>query len=127
MERAGLRAFVGKVSMDVSSRPSYKEESAEAALEAAEDFCRRCQQWAKRIGGGCLVEPVLTPRFVPTCSNELLSGLGKLAEEYNVRIQSHMAESYDQVEWVRAERKAEDMDVFAQVNNIIHYQIGTEI
>lgn len=121
MAHAGLRAFVGKLSMDVSSRPSYKETSAEAALEAAQDFCRRCQDWGKdpfesdESTSIRLVEPVLTPRFVPTCSNELLSGLGKLAEENNVRIQSHMAESYDQVEWVRAERKAEDMDVFAQV------------
>lgn len=102
--------------MDVSSRPTYKEASAEVALEAAQDFCRKCQELANGVVDDiCLVEPVLTPRFVPTCSNELLSGLGKVAEENNFRIQSHMAESHDQVEWVRAERQAEDMDVFAQV------------
>ncbi|KAI1793385.1 Metallo-dependent hydrolase [Ganoderma leucocontextum] len=116
MQHAGLRAFVGKLSMDVSSRPSYKEASAEAALEAVQDFCHGCREWARKVDDLCLVEPVLTPRFVPTCSNELLSGLGKLAGENDLRIQSHMAESYDQVEWVRAERKAEDMDVFAQHN-----------
>ena len=68
--------------MDVSSRPTYKEASAEVALEAAQDFCRKCQELANGVVDDiCLVEPVLTPRFVPTCSNELLSGLGKVAEE----------------------------------------------
>ncbi|TBU44458.1 Metallo-dependent hydrolase [Dichomitus squalens] len=115
MQDAGIRAYVGKLSMDISSRPTYKEASAEAALIAAQDFCKRCHEEVSTVDGHQrLVEPVLTPRFVPTCSNDLLLGLGRLAAEQNLRIQSHMAESHDQVQWVRAERKAEDMDVFAQ-------------
>lgn len=39
----------------------------------------------------------LTGRKVPTCSRELLKGLGALAEKYNVHIQTHAAESVDQV------------------------------
>ena len=116
MQDMGIRAFVGKLSMDISSRPTYKEESPEAALAAAHNFCKQCREEVSRAEEHQrLVEPVLTPRFVPTCSNELLQGLGKLAAEQGLRIQSHMAESHDQVEWVRAERNAEDMDVFAQV------------
>ena len=116
MQDMGIRAFVVKLSMDISSRPTYKEESPEAALAAAHNFCKQCREEVSQVEKHRrLVEPVLTPRFVPTCSNELLQGLGKLAAEQDLRIQSHMAESHDQVEWVRAERNAEYMDVFAQV------------
>ncbi|GLB45496.1 putative amidohydrolase family protein [Lyophyllum shimeji] len=115
MQRAGVRALVGKLSMDISSRPSYVEASAEAALSAARSFVSRCKETVAALPAHSrLVAPVLTPRFVPTCSNELLEGLGRLAAEQSLRVQSHMAEAHDQVEWVRSERGAEDIDVFDQ-------------
>ena len=42
-----------------------------------------------------LVEPVITPRFVPTCSDELLKGLGRLSAEQGLRVQSHMVRTDD--------------------------------
>ncbi|KAI0755024.1 Metallo-dependent hydrolase [Daedaleopsis nitida] len=115
MQEVGVRAFVGKLSMDISSRPTYVEESAKASLDAARSFCERCLD----ITSGLpthehLIAPVLTPRFVPTCSNDLLLGLGALSAEKSLRIQSHLAEAHDQVNRVLAERGAEDIDVFAQ-------------
>lgn len=62
-----------------------------------------------------LVEPVLTPRFVPTCSDDLLSGLGQLSDQLDLRIQSHLAEARDQVDWVLRERGMQDIDVFDKV------------
>ncbi|KAG2744092.1 Metallo-dependent hydrolase, partial [Suillus brevipes Sb2] len=59
-----------------------------------------------------LIEPVITPRFVPTCSDELLQGLGKLARDKGVRIQSHLAEAHEEVQWVLSERHKDDIDVF---------------
>ncbi|KAJ3557647.1 hypothetical protein NM688_g1360 [Phlebia brevispora] len=113
MMNAGIRAFVGKLSMDISSRPSYIEASAAASLTAVSSFADKCIALNNELPPGTtLVEPVLTPRFVPTCSDELLLGLGKLSKAKNLRVQSHMAEAYDQVEWVRAERGVEDMEVF---------------
>ena len=44
-----------------------------------------------------LVEPIITPRFVPSCDNELLAGLGDIAAKTGVRIQSHLAESKPEV------------------------------
>lgn len=38
MYEAGIRAFVGKLSMDISSRPSYVEPSPAASLHAAKAF-----------------------------------------------------------------------------------------
>ena len=51
------------------------------------------KEWLeKSVPFGPLVKPIITPRFVPSCTSELMSGLGKLAEEYNVPIQSHLSE-----------------------------------
>lgn len=113
MHKAGIRAFVGKLSMDQSSRPSYVEASAESSLDAARSFVDKIK--SKYAPSG-LIEPVITPRFVPTCSDALLDGLGDLAASQDLRIQSHLAESHDQVEAVRSERGAEDLLVFRRSN-----------
>ena len=44
--------------------------------------------------------PVITPRFIPTCSAELLRGLGELASKYDAHVQSHISESIDEVTFV---------------------------
>ena len=78
MMDAGIRAFVGKLSMDISSRPTYKEASAKDALAAVSSFASKCAALNDQLPPHmALVEPVLTPRFVPTCSDELLKGLGQ--------------------------------------------------
>lgn len=116
MREAGLRAFVGKLSMDISSRPTYVESSAEASLAAAASFADKCASLeADVLPHERLIEPVLTPRFVPTCSDALLRGLGDLSRDRNLRVQSHMAEAHDQVAWVREERGMDDMEVFDKV------------
>ncbi|KAH9950656.1 hypothetical protein B0H21DRAFT_776591 [Amylocystis lapponica] len=115
MQAAGIRAFVGKLSMDISTRPSYVEHSPDAALAAARAFADECASLVAHLPKHRqLVEPVLTPRFVPTCSDALLAGLGSLSEARGLRIQSHMAEAHDQMEWVKRERGVGDTDVFAQ-------------
>ncbi|KAJ7928059.1 Metallo-dependent hydrolase, partial [Mycena leptocephala] len=92
---AGLRAFVGKLSMDISSRPSYKELSAQASLDAAHSFVEKCRGLTASLPTHeRLVEPVLTPRFVPTCSDELLVGLVKCQQrrtsKYKVTLPKHL-------------------------------------
>lgn len=42
-----------------------------------------------------LVEPVITPRFVISCTDSLLDGLGQLAAEYEVKVQV----GYSYMEW----------------------------
>lgn len=119
-QSAGLRGFIGKLSMDRSSRPTYVEASSSASLSAAESFIFRCNALvAKLPEHEKLIEPVITPRFTPTCSDELLQGLGLLAEKHGTLIQSHMAEARDQVDWVRAERGIDDFEVFKKVRGDI--------
>ncbi|THV03871.1 Metallo-dependent hydrolase [Dendrothele bispora CBS 962.96] len=113
LQSAGIRGFVGKLSMDISSRPSYIEASTEASLGNAKSFVEKVQKSVSHLEPHRrLVEPVLTPRFVPTCTNELLNGLGELAQEKSLMIQSHLAEAHDQVKWVREERGEEDFEIF---------------
>jgi len=122
MQAAGLRAFVGKLSMDIditspnSLTKPYVEKSTSESLAASRAFIQRCREIGANLPESQrLVEPVLTPRFVPTCTDELLAGLGAISETGRIKIQSHLAEAKDQVEWVRAERGIEDLDVFEKV------------
>ncbi|KAI0061692.1 Metallo-dependent hydrolase [Artomyces pyxidatus] len=113
MQDVGIRAFVGKVSMDISSRPTYKEHTASAALATAEAFVDRANALRAPLEPHRrLVEPVLTPRFVPACSDALLNGLGELATRTGARIQSHLAEARDEVDLVKADRGVDDFEVF---------------
>jgi len=45
------------------------------------------------------VQPAVTPRFAPTCSPQLLKGLGELVLQTGVRVQSHICEQKDEVEY----------------------------
>lgn len=128
MQTAGIRAFVGKLSMDISTRPSYVEASAKDALSSAESFVNRCRALVAHLPEyRRLVEPVITPRFVPTCSDGLLTGLGEISRAKSLRIQSHLAEAQDQVEWVKRERGVADIDVFDRVSSDHTGSIGTAL
>ena len=40
-----------------------------------------------RAKGNPLIQPIITPRFVITCTAELMAGLGSLAAQYDTHIQ----------------------------------------
>ena len=84
------RAFVGKVNMDRLSPDDYIETTEDSLLNT-EKFIK----YVKHNINSDLVNPVITPRFVPCCTKTLLSGLGKIAKKYDVHIQSHAVESLD--------------------------------
>ncbi|CAJ1354078.1 unnamed protein product [Effrenium voratum] len=98
LERKGPRAFVGKVCADRYCPDTYVEET-EQSLQDTEDFIQYTQ--SRRTGSEApfLVQPVVTPRFLPTCTPKLLQGLGRLADKYGCIIQSHLSESIDEVEF----------------------------
>ena len=93
LEKRGLRAYVGKVNMDRNSPPGLCEPGAQASLEETESWI----QTASRFSG---IRPILTPRFIPTCSEELLDGLAVLQEQYNLPLQSHLSENLGEIAWV---------------------------
>lgn len=97
----GQRAYVGKTCSD-QLVPDYYVEPTRQSVMATEAFLkwvkeRWCGPDNERGSREALIKAVITPRFVPTCSWELLKELGRLAKEYDVFVQTHAAESVDEV------------------------------
>jgi guanine deaminase len=86
----GQRAFVGRVAMDhPEGTPEwYRDVDAVAGVAAS---ARSVE--AIRSLGSALVEPIITPRFIPACTHELLLGLGDLAARTGAVVQTHCSES----------------------------------
>lgn len=119
MQRIGIRAFVGKLSMDISTRSTYIELTHSESIASAHSFINRVKALTSHLPDHArLVEPVLTPRFVPTCSDALLQGLGELSEQTGVRVQSHLAEARDQMKVVQESRGMSDLKVFERVSSL---------
>ena len=89
----GQRGLVGKVVMDdPQANPDYcRDASTQAALADTEDFILAVRELNETTRQG--VYPVVTPRFIPSCTDEALKGLGDLAKKYDTHIQSHCSES----------------------------------
>lgn len=94
LERAGVTGYVGKVNMDRNGLPGVlQEETAESIHET--------ERWLERCGDFTHVHPILTPRFTPSCTDELMAWLGRKAAETGLPIQSHLSENDREVAWVR--------------------------
>ena len=126
MQRIGIRAFVGKLSMDISTRPTYIEPTHSESIASARSFIDGVKALTSRLPEHArLVEPVLTPRFVPTCSDALLQGLGELAEQTGIRVQSHLAEAGDLMNAVQESRGMNDLKVFERVSRLTDRVVNT--
>jgi guanine deaminase len=89
----GQRAYVGRVAMDHPEQcpDYYRDSSAESALAGTLDFITAVRALP---GNQCgLVQPVVTPRFIPSCTDRLLEGLGRIAHDNDCSIQTHCSES----------------------------------
>ncbi|MEA4870216.1 MAG: amidohydrolase family protein [Christensenella sp.] len=92
LERAGVGGYVGKVNMDRNSGECQ---------ELTEESKRETLRWLDESERFSLVRPILTPRFTPSCSNELMQWLGGVAKERGVFVQSHLSENYREIELVK--------------------------
>jgi guanine deaminase len=89
----GQRALVGKVVMDdpAACPADYRDDSPASAIadtRAVIDHIR-----AHKDNADARVLPVITPRFIPSCTDDALSGLGQLAAECGCHVQTHCSES----------------------------------
>lgn len=82
--------------MDRNS-PDYLREKTEDAMRDAEEFVK----FASEELDDPLITPVVTPRFVPSCTPELMTCLGNVSKDYDVPVQSHLSESLAEIEWVK--------------------------
>ena len=105
---AGLGAFIGKVNMDRNS-PDDLTETVEDSLRDTEEVLK------KYANKSPIVKPIVTPRFVPSCTGGLMKELGELAKKYNVPVQSHLSENKGEIEWVKELHP--DQENYASVYN----------
>ena len=95
MEKAGLSTYVGKVNMDRNAPDHLREETQESAAETLE--------WIKDVLHRKYenTRPILTPRFTPSCTDEMMEELKKLQMRYGLPLHSHLSENRSEVEWVK--------------------------
>ena len=96
MEEIGIRSYIGKVNMDRNSPDELREESPEKAAQDTERWLRECVKRGYRY-----TKPIITPRFVPSCSDELMEKLSKIRKEWRLPVQSHLSENMGEVEFVK--------------------------
>lgn len=95
LDRSGLKTLVGKVNMDRNAPDHIRE--PDAAFAAADT-----EQWlTETMGKYENTRPILTPRFIPSCTPETLAGLAALREKYDLPVQSHLDEQPEEIAWVR--------------------------
>lgn len=93
VEKTGIKAYIGKVNMDRNS-PDDLRETTEESAQATERWVCACRDTYSNI------KPILTPRFIPSCTDELMQKLGELQRKYNLPMQSHLSENRSEVTWV---------------------------
>lgn len=94
LDGSGLKAYVGKVNMDRNSPPYLCETDAKTSLRDTVDVISRTENLKN-------VKPILTPRFTPSCTDELFKGLEELQIEYDLPVQSHLSENLGEIELVK--------------------------
>ena len=89
----GQRAIIGKVVMDNPEEcpEYYRDVSTQSALQGTSDFLNYVKNHSKNIDNR--VDVAVTPRFIPSCTDEVLQELGKLAKLQSVYVQTHCSES----------------------------------
>lgn len=89
----GQRALIGKVAMDnVAECPDYyRDASTDAALQGTRELIDYVR--GHPDNGEDRVLPVVTPRFIPSCTDATLKGLGAIAAQCGCHVQTHCSES----------------------------------
>ena len=95
MEESGLVSYVGKVNMDREASEKLIEDSA--LISAFSTFA-----WINAVKDKYVnTKPILTPRFIPCCTDELMEELREIQMAYGIPVQSHLSESKGEIEFVK--------------------------
>ena len=96
MEKTGLVTYIGKVNMDRDAPQDILDASSDMSAYNTFGWINETADRYK------YTRPILTPRFIPCCSNELLGELREIVHTYDIPIQSHLSENPGEVELVRS-------------------------
>ncbi|MFC5652704.1 5'-deoxyadenosine deaminase [Paenibacillus solisilvae] len=100
MASSGIRAISGKVMMDAGGDVplGLQEQTDKSVAEST----RLLEKWHGHDGGR--LGYAYCPRFVVSCSEQLLIEVRDLAAHYNVLVHTHAAENLEEIELVRSQR-----------------------
>ncbi len=93
--QAGMGAYVGIVGMNRNAPETLRNTTDELM-----DGMRMLKAHLDEHGNG-LVRSIITPRFVPSCSDKMLTALGEYARETGLPVQSHLSENRSEIDWVK--------------------------
>lgn len=94
---AGQRALIGRCCMDSLAPDYYRDAGPD---ESIADTKATIAHIASIDPGHSLVKPIITPRFAPSCSRKLLTGLGELQKETGLPVQTHISENKREIDLV---------------------------
>lgn len=95
MEKTGLVSYVGKVNMDREASEALVEESVESSAYQTFGWINSVYDKFQNT------KPILTPRFIPCCTDELMEELKQIQMTYGIPVQSHLSESPGEIEFVK--------------------------
>ena len=92
-DEAGMGALIGLIGMD--------RHSPESLTNTAQDWKADMQQLMQSLTNKALVQPIITPRFIPSCTPDMLQRMGEMAAQYDLPVQSHLSENKQEIAWVQ--------------------------
>ncbi|MFC5450549.1 5'-deoxyadenosine deaminase [Paenibacillus aestuarii] len=96
---SGIRALSGKVMMDKGNEVPFElQEKTSESLQMSVDLL---EKWNGHDGGR--IQYAFSPRFVVSCTEELLREVQALSATYNVKVHTHASENRGEIEIVQAE------------------------
>ena len=87
LEDAGLSTYVGKVNMNRNCPGYLREISTNQAIRDTERWVVQSRERFSHT------KPILTPRFIPSCTDDLMYALSRLRAKYDLPVQSHLSEN----------------------------------
>ncbi len=96
---SGIRALSGKVMMDKGDAvPVLLRENTNESIQQSVDLL---EKWHNFDGGR--IQYAFSPRFVVSCTEELLVNVRELSEKYHVRVHTHASENTNEILLVEQE------------------------
>ncbi|MFD2618443.1 5'-deoxyadenosine deaminase [Terrilactibacillus laevilacticus] len=99
ISQSGMRAISGKVMMDKGDEvPVGLQENTADSIQQSVDLL---EKWHGHDQGR--IQYAFTPRFVISCTEELLKEVSSLSDHYQVKVHTHASENKGEIEIVEAE------------------------
>ncbi|WP_100397815.1 5'-deoxyadenosine deaminase [Bacillus sp. FJAT-44742] len=100
MAKSGIRALSGKVMMDLGDK--LPPQLLENTKHSVEQSVQLLEKWHGHDGGR--LQYAFCPRFVVSCTEDLLTEVRDLSHFYNVLVHTHASENKDEIRIVEEQR-----------------------